>query len=152
MIAAPTSRRAAPIVAIAALLGVALFPWLRWATVTPAHAPAADAAATRALPVLPPLDQLRETTDRPLFAPDRRPAPGARATAAPLGLRLEGVIAIGAQRHAIIKRADGTTARVAEGDTVGAWTVRQITTDRVVLASGDRTIELAAGRAPPSAR
>jgi hypothetical protein len=152
MITAMTSRQAAPILAIAALLGLALWPWVRWATVAPGHAPGAAAAAPHTLPTLPPLEQLRETTDRPLFASGRRPAPGARAVAAPLGLRLEGVMAIGAQRRAIIKRADGTTARVVEGDTVGEWTVRRIEPDRVVLAAGARTLELVAGRAPPTSR
>lgn len=151
MIIATTPRRTAPILAIAALCGLALWPWLRWATLAPPHAPGTVAAAAHALPTLPPLEQLRETTDRPLFAPDRRPTPGARAVAAPLGLRLEGVMTIGAQRRAIIKRADGTTARVVEGDTVGEWTVRRIEPDRVVLGTDARTLELVAGRAPPAA-
>jgi general secretion pathway protein N len=129
------------------LLALTAWPWLR--------APAPDrrtqpgAARGAALPVLPPLEQFRETTERPLFAPNRRPTAAVRA-APPLGLRLEGVMVIGSTKRAVIKQADGQTARVGEGDRVGEWTVREITADRVMLGAGERRLELAPQRAPRS--
>ena len=147
---AASPRAAWPLAGIVVLTALALWPWLRWALEAP-PAPRAEASAgATTLPALPPLDALRETAERPLFAPTRRPAPAARAATATLGLRLEGVIAIGAERRAIIKRSDGTTARVAAGETVGEWTVRRIEPDRVELAAGTRTLELIAGRAAPT--
>jgi hypothetical protein len=57
---------------------------------------------------------------------------------------------IGTEKRAIIKQADGRTARVSEGGTVGDWTVRQIERDRVLLVAGDRHLELTPQRARPS--
>jgi hypothetical protein len=127
------------------LLALAAWPWLR--------APSSDLRATpatsrsAALPTVPALDSFRETIDRPLFAPDRRPTAAVRAAPAQ-GLRLEGVMVIGATKRAVIKQADGRTARVGEGDTVGEWTVREITADTVVLSAGERRLELTPQRAP----
>jgi hypothetical protein len=150
MIAAETRRRALPIAAIVALVALALWPWLRWASETPARPAVSAMPASLRLPALPSLEQLRETAERPLFAPDRRPAATTHPAAVPLGFRLEGVVAIGTHARAIIKRPDGTTARVVEGDTVGEWTVRRIEPGRVVLTASERRLELTVGRPAPA--
>jgi hypothetical protein len=134
--------------ALVVLAALAAWPWLRTPgsdlRIQPAAAPSA------ALPVLPPLEQFRETTDRPLFAPNRRA--GAAVQAAPMGLRLEGVMVIGDTKRAVIKQSDGQTARVGVGDKVGEWTVREIAADKVVLGAGDRRLELTPQRARSPAR
>lgn len=133
--------------ALVLLLGLAAWPWLR--APAPDLRTAPTAARTAALPPLPALDQFRETTERPLFAPERRPSAAARA-APPQSLRLEGVMVMGATKRAVLKLADGKTARVGEGDKVGEWTVREITADTVILVAGERRLELAPTRAPRS--
>jgi hypothetical protein len=142
--AAPAERRVGVTLAGAIVLALALamWPWLR-----PLGSATVDAASERpsaavAGLALPPLDQFRETAERPLFAPSRRPSATIAPAAAPLGFRLDGVIIMGAQKRAIIKQADGRTARVGEGDKIGEWVVRQIESDRVVLAAGERRLEL----------
>jgi general secretion pathway protein N len=136
--------------AIVVLAGLTLWPWLRWAVQAPDQAPASANAAPLAPPALAPAEQFREIAERPLFAPDRRPSATARPAAAPLGLRLEGIIAIGGVKRAIIKQADGRSARVGEGDTLGEWTVRRIESDRVVLGGAERELELVPARRPPT--
>ena len=145
MIARPQPVLASALVVLAAL---AVWPWLRAPGPDLRSQSAAPHAA--ALPVLPALEQFRETTDRPLFAPNRRPS--AAVQAAPMGLRLEGVMVIGDAKRAVIKQSDGQTARVVVGDKVGEWTVREITGEKVVLAAGDRRLELTPQRARGPAR
>ena len=145
---ARSPREAAFAATIAILLGLAVWPWARWAARTPDRL-GAIAATQPALPApLPPLDAFREIADRPLFTPDRRPPARARPVVSQ-DLRLEGVVVIGTQKRAIIKQADGRTARVGEGETVGDWTVRQIERDRVVLVAGDRRLDLTPQRGLP---
>jgi hypothetical protein len=134
--------------AIAVLLALAAWPWARWALHEPDRHPAVAAAAAAAPATLPPLEAFREIAERPLFAPSRRPSATA-SPAAPQGLRLEGVLVVGAEKRAIIKQADGHTAHVREGETVGEWTVREIERERVLLVSGDRRLELTPRRAGP---
>jgi Tfp pilus assembly protein PilP len=69
-----------------------------------------------------------------------------------MGLRLEGVMAMGDTKRAVIKQGDGQTARVGVGDKVGEWTVREIAADKVVLGTGDRKLELVPQRARGPAR
>ena len=86
---------------------------------------------------LPPLASFPETLARPVFAAGRRPAVAAApASMRPaLSGRLEGVVLAGSARHALV-REGSQVRRVAEGDSVGAWTVRRIERDRVLLESG----------------
>jgi hypothetical protein len=134
--------------AIMALLAFAVWPWARWALHEPDRRSEIAAVPSTAPPALPPLEAFRDIVERPLFTPNRRPSTTAPA-ATPQGLRLEGVIVVGAQKRAIIKQADGHTARVGEGETVGEWTVRQIESERVLLVAGDRRLELTPRRAGP---
>jgi general secretion pathway protein N len=152
MIAAATPRRAGLLLnaGIAVLLALALWPWLRWALHAPTPPNEVLAAAQATVPALPPLDQFRETAERPLFLPERRPAAAAPKIVATFGMRLEGIVAIGAERRAIVKQSDGRTARVGPGDRIGEWTVQRIDADRVVLGAGDRRLELTPQRAAPA--
>lgn len=139
--------REALLAAAAALLAVlALWPWARWALHAPDRAPELAPAAASAPAALPALETFAEIAQRPLFTPGRRPSP-TTPVAAPQGLRLEGVIVMGAEKRAIIKQADGHTARLGEGDTIGEWTVRRIDPDHVLLVAGDRRLDLTPRRA-----
>lgn len=83
---------------------------------------------------------------RPLFHPDRRPAPvnTARAEAPPVeatGLELVGLMTDTAGRQrALIRAPDMQANWVGVGERVVGWTVRLISTDKVeVEAQGRRT-------------
>lgn len=145
---APTPLDALLGAAIAVLLAFAVWPWARWALHAPDLRPEPAAAQTGAAPSLPALEAFHDIAARPLFSPSRRSSATA-ATATPQGLRLEGVLVVGAEKRAIIKQADGHTARVREGETIGEWTVRQIEQDRVLLVAGDRRLELVPRRTGP---
>lgn len=116
------------------------------ATTAPVAAKAAPPPVERALG---PLAEFGETAARPLFAESRRAAAAATAAVPPrtATLRLEGVITVGAAKHALLRDGgDGRRFRVGEGDEVAGWTVRRIERDRVVLASPDGEITLETGR------
>ena len=149
-----TLALAAASVAAAAL---ALLPWLPESarSARPAAAPGA-AEDTPALLALPPLAALGETRERPLFSPSRRPAPGAAAAAEgalDTRYRLEGLIAVGGARRAVIAAVKGGhTETLAEGDTLDGWRLTRIASDHVDFASpaGAATLRLnAAGAAKP---
>jgi hypothetical protein len=133
---------------IVVLLALAVWPWARWALHEPDRRPAIASSPSTIVPALPPLDAFREIAERPLFFPSRRPSASA-PVAGLQGMRLEGVLVVGAEKRAIIKQADGRTARVAEGDMVGEWTVRQIERERVLLVAGERRLELTPRRPGP---
>ncbi len=124
---------------IAALGSIALPPR--------AAPPLAEADAP--LPAEPTLSPpARETfaaiLERPIFAQSRRPPQAAAETAAPapapsLDLDLTGVVIWRAQRLALVrpKKASADIVQVvAEGGTVGGWSVVTIEPRRVVLRNG----------------
>jgi len=143
---APARQDALLGAAIVVMLALAIWPWARWALREPERRSESATTQATAAPALPPLDAFRDIAERPLFSPSRRPSAAALAVA-PQGLRLEGVLVVGAEKRAIIKQADGHTARVVEGETVGEWTVREIDRDHVLLVAGDRRLELTPRRA-----
>lgn len=134
--------------ATVALATVATWPFLSEAgPETTSGAPAAPAASTTASAALdsrlalPPLDSFADIAARPLFSPARRPGVAAApvvATRVP-NLRLDGILAIGARKTAILKDTTANrTVRAAEGDKLdGGWTVDRIERDRVRLVSPD---------------
>jgi hypothetical protein len=142
---APARQDALLGAAIVVMLALATWPWARWALREPERRPESATTQSAAAPALPPLDAFRDIAERPLFSPGRRPSAAALVVAQ--GLRLEGVLVVGAEKRAIIKQADGHTARVVEGETIGEWTVREIDRDRVLLVAGDRRLELTPRRA-----
>lgn len=117
-----------------------------------ASSPAAAAAApARDDFSLPPLDALKEVTERPLFARNRRPfvaaanaAPGNAAT-----FLLAGVTIAGEKRVALIQHGPPPSiARLSEGETIEGWTVRRIADDRVVLRNGAAEYTIPLYKAP----
>jgi general secretion pathway protein N len=130
----------------------AVWPWI--APPVPAVRASAPPTAKQAPPAvapLPPLASYAATIERPLFAPSRRPAPGAAAApSSETRFRLLGVVATGAKRRAFL--ADGTRRiEAAEGEVVDGWTIKQIGQDRVLLTSpaGETTLKLKAASVEP---
>ena len=85
------------------------------------------------------LERYREVLDRPLFSPGRRPSgttpnaeePGALPT-------LQGIVVSPKQKFALFAGAsDAAASRVAEGETIGRWTVQKIAANRVMLTTSD---------------
>lgn len=93
-------------------------------------------------------------SERPLFAPTRRPIPPAppppplavAVTLPPPSLPTPGpllAVLIGPERRAAILRLpDGHASTVSEGGGVGGWTVDQVLPDRVRLRAGADMAEL----------
>jgi hypothetical protein len=135
---------------------LALWPWLS-PPVPTTRPPIAQPASTPAPAptALPPLASYSAIVERPLFAPSRRPPPGAIATLGPSiesRLRLLGIVTTGPKKKAYV--AEGTSrVELAEGDTLDGWTVKQIGQDRVLLTSptGEASLKLkpAAPEPPP---
>ncbi len=156
-----------------ALVGVAIvaLPYLAWTSL--GEAPAAVAVAQRsaalepagpaatpvdplevpALRQLPPLDQLSEMVDRPLFSPTRRPvvaavepeaAPdegveeGAEAPPQVEGgapaIRFVGTIGQGGGMTALVLNGDDpAVAKLVVGDEVSGWRVTEVTASELVM-------------------
>ena len=103
---------------------------------------------------LPPLASLTATVERPLFTPGRRPpeaappevvqAAPALAPAVEFSFSLSAIAVSEAERVAYFVDADvaGLT-RVAEGEEVQGWTLKEVKDDRVVLVRGRQTQDLA---------
>ena len=124
----------------------------------PADTPPAPAAGS---PRRRALEELTETLERPLFAPDRRPTPPAKGSPAPAapaaeaepeaaGLRLVGMMRVGGSDHRALIRVPGEThaSWVTIGAQIGGWTVRAIEKDKVVVESASRRAELLLRAAP----
>jgi type II secretory pathway component PulC len=142
---------AATVIIFAAL---AAWPWL--VPPTPATQPLAASAAgapSPSLAALPPLATYAAIVERPLFAPSRRPAPGAAAIGPSLEsrYRLLGIVGSGPKRKAFV--ADGARrGEIAEGDTLDGWAVKEIGPDRVMLTSpaGETTLRLTRASSEPA--
>jgi hypothetical protein len=91
-----------------------------------------------------PLTSFSAVTERPLFSPDRRPAPQASDTVGSWsGLTLAGIVVTPASREVLI--AHGNPQKIVhlqEGQAVDGWVVRSIDPDRVVIANGGEQHEL----------
>jgi hypothetical protein len=100
---------------------------------------------------LPPQAAFAAIVERPLFAPLRRPAPGAAAPSTDGRYRLLGIVGVGAQRKAFV--ADGSRRiQIGQGQTFDSWTVKEIGQDRVLLtsSSGEMTLKLKPAAAEPA--
>jgi hypothetical protein len=95
-------------------------------------------------------ESLRDMTERPLFAPSRRPppAPAPRATepafvAAPAppptpDFTLLGIIRDGDRAIVLLRsRSDGRNLRVEDGDMIGGWEIAAVGAASVRLKRGD---------------
>ena len=113
-----------------------------------------------AQPVLPPIDTLSETVERPLFLPDRRPPTIDEAAEesenAESGLfTLVGIIVSPTQRIALVKVSGSQDVlQLSEGQQANGWTVLQIRPEEVIFESNDKTetIELIDIKAPKARR
>jgi hypothetical protein len=132
----------------------------------PSPSPPSKGPALTPLPAVPPHPPAEALVQARLvdpFRPDRSPPPGRyslearsepdpayRATemAIPMELRLRGIALDGRVRLALIENhGDGRGPRVYQaGDTVGAFVLRLVAADSVVLTSSDTTLVLAIER------
>jgi hypothetical protein len=136
------------------LAGLAVWPWL--VPPTPATRPLATPQASAPAPLLaplPPLTTFVAIVERPLFAPSRRPPPGAAAIGPSIEsrYRLLGIVGSGPEKKAFI--AEGAhRGEIAEGDTLDGWTVKEIAQDRVLLSSpaGDASLKLKPAASEPA--
>jgi hypothetical protein len=124
---------------------------IRPATVlTVAKAPAAGDTSLLPAFVLPGVDAgFKESLDRPLFLPTRRPVPVTTAPAQPLmkkgQFRLAGTVVNQEQPFAfLVEIATGKGVRVAKGAEIPSTGISLATVDamRIVLKQGDETEEL----------
>jgi hypothetical protein len=90
----------------------------------------------------------RETVDRTLFNPTRRPAPTPIAAAAQPRIQrgqfaLTGTLVIDGKSTAFLREVNGGKARrVRQGETINGMTVTEVKPDRIRFALGDETEEL----------
>jgi hypothetical protein len=148
-------RRRFPLPLAAANLVVAalaIWPWL------PRRAPAARPPDQRSeseapkLAKLAPFADFAATEERPLFSPSRRPTAAEKPATVAIEsrYRLQGIVTVGAARHALIAPvAGGAGLELGEGDALEGWSVRTIAADHVVLTSPAGEATLAFGRPPP---
>ena len=140
---------------IALAIALAALPWLPPIDQAPAVPPSASSLApsTQAMAAaLPGLEAFPETNRRPLFTPDRRPAPRLQpsaATTVPGIDRLVGIVSLPGARRAMLSGATGLRT-VVPGDAVNDWTVQAIEAERVVLSRGMERIILSIGEAVPA--
>jgi general secretion pathway protein N len=101
------------------------------------------------------LDGLSATRERPLFSPTRQPPP--KPVAAAMAVRAEpppppapppslvvlGIISENGEGSAAVRAADkgGKVLRVRTGDDVGGWKIDRIEPRRLVLTSGERSVD-----------
>jgi hypothetical protein len=109
-----------------------------------------DGGAERVF-ALPPIDAFAEVTNRPLFSPTRRPPEHAEdALGSTDELVLTGIVVSAFDRTALIRHGQPLkTARVREGQSIAGWTVRSISTDRVLIENAGTEHELRLGPKTP---
>jgi hypothetical protein len=121
--------------------------------VPPPESTAAPQALTLAmLPEYQPaasLEGSRDVVERTLFNPTRRPAPTAVAEAAKPRMQrgqftLQGTMMVDGKATAFLRETNGgKSRRVAQGEQINGLVVAEVRPDRVRLALGDETEELA---------
>lgn len=82
-------------------------------------------------------------TDRPVFAPDRRPPPPPLPPAPPdpmANVQIQGVFS--GQNAGVLARVDGKIRRVKLNETIGSWTLKTISGRDVIFVQGEETREL----------
>ncbi len=97
--------------------------------------------------------------ERPLFAPDRRPAPPPAPPVAPpppdpfASIQLFGVVS--GENQSVLARVDGKVRRVKVSESIGDWTLKGVNGREVTFARGEesRQVRLNYSRlGPPSAQ
>jgi hypothetical protein len=95
-----------------------------------------------------PVTQFRETVNRPLFTPDRKPVQRDRSqpadSAGPGDMRLIGIMKLDNQpARALIRISGEATGKwIAEGEQFGSWRLRQVQERSVIVEGGGRTHEI----------
>ena len=154
IVALGLSRSQLALAAVLTVMGAGLgalvaMEWNALASSPVSDAPPPAANATKAgapAPVfsLAPLSNFSAVTERPLFSPDRRPAPEAGETLGSWSaLTLAGIVVTPEAREVLI--AHGTPPKIVhlqEGQSVDGWIVRSIEPDRIVVANGSEQHEL----------
>jgi general secretion pathway protein N len=134
-------------------LGAATAPGQNQASPVPAAAVTPTTTSGAAAFTLPPLQRFAIVTERPLFAPDRRPPQHTDATAgAWSAFVLAGIIISPQSREALVLHGKPQTiAHVQEGQALEGWTVTSIYPDRVVFGDGlnEHELRLTPKAAPP---
>jgi hypothetical protein len=120
--------------------------------VSPVTAPEFGAASVEIEPpaarvAVPPLADLAETRERPLFSPERRSAAAPAVEAETMGPQDYALIGLmrpaGSDARALIRTAGAATATwVLAGGKISGYVVREIKPGAVVLERGGRTLEL----------
>ncbi|MEO8536806.1 MAG: hypothetical protein ABI533_04715 [Betaproteobacteria bacterium] len=144
---------AIPFAAVAAAIGIET-DWGRALTHEAPH-PAVGAPQPVAVALLPEyqidggIESRRETVDRVLFNPTRRPAPPASQSAAAAASMkrgqylLTGTTRVGDVVTALLREVNGGKARtVRQGDTLDGMKVAEVKSDRVRLKQGDEFEDL----------
>lgn len=96
----------------------------------------------------PPIGQLVDMMERPLFFPDRRmPEPEAEQAPAapltPLRLKLEGIAIAGGARIAVLRNLNGNALmQLTEGETHDGWTLNELSSNSATFSRGAQTNEL----------
>jgi len=125
-------------------LALALQPWLALSAQTPAGPKTEqDQTTSLALSAPPALARLSQTRERPLFHAARRAPPSREETAGPpaetlvLGrYRVLGVVGVGDALAVLLRpvgEASAQTLRLAPGDRLDGWILRDLTLDGFVL-------------------
>lgn len=96
----------------------------------------------------PPISELSDMTERPLFYVDRRmPEPPVEAVQAapprPLRLQLEGIAIAGGSRVAVLRNVGGNgLLQLAEGESHDGWTLDSVSSTAARFTRGDQSTEL----------
>ena len=126
------------IIAVEAGFGVGA--WRSRAAAPAKPAPAVDTKLVPPIAASTPEQAFPETTNRPLFTPTRRPAPAAPVAANTMvkgQFILQGVIAVGDQRTALLReKSSGRVHRVERGKEVNGITLATVENDKVTLTQG----------------
>lgn len=143
-----------PFSVLVVLLGIEV-DWMRHSPSLAAPAQAAAMLPAAVVPALLPeysvtggMDARRETVERTLFNPTRRPAPvpvqqAAKPQMARGQFALTGTTMVEGKSTAFLREINGgKSRRVHEGDTVNGVLVAEVKTDRVKLTLGDESEEL----------
>ena len=153
---APPTRRPSLVLLLLCLLFASLLAaqMLLPSSGLPVGAPVTGAAATPVATNLRPgfsmrpLDAFSEVIERPLFRPDRRPAPAVTETATASAnsrqdYALLGVVIDDNIRMALLRpKGAKQMLRILEGQKVDGWTIETVRADRVVLRRGGVTEEV----------
>ena len=123
-------------------LGAATAPEQNQAPSVPATAKPSAASAVASF-TLPPVQRFSVVTERPLFAPDRKPPQHDETAGAWSAFVLAGIIISPQSREALVLHGKPQTiAHVQEGQALEGWTVTSIYPDRVVFGDGLNEHEL----------